>query len=167
MPAPTPAEVDGNVPPDPTQIPDAPPEEEFWQRYNKRLEFPIATVAAVLLHLTVAACLVFFFLGYFGKNVDKSGVPVSLVPDMGGLDDEGTGSAGSGGITDPLKEAKSKGAQILAISNVLESSIPRLADHAFYTHAGPEIGVASTRRSPRSSSRWRCSASTSAAAPAS
>ena len=33
----------------------------------------------------------------------------------------------------------------LAISNVLESSIPRLADFAFYTHAGPEIGVASTK----------------------
>ena len=44
-----------------------------------------------------------------------------------------------------VREAKSKGAQILAISNVLDSSIPRLADHAFYTHAGPEIGVASTK----------------------
>jgi len=44
-----------------------------------------------------------------------------------------------------VREAKSKGAQVLAISNVLESSIPRLADHAFYTHAGPEIGVASTK----------------------
>ena len=108
MPAPTPAEVDGNVPPpDPTQIPEAPPEEEFWERYNKRLEFPIATVAAVLLHLTVAAFLVAFFLGILGGKTDKSGVPVSLVPDMGGLEDEGTGSAGSGGITDPLKEAKS------------------------------------------------------------
>jgi glutamine---fructose-6-phosphate transaminase (isomerizing) len=41
-----------------------------------------------------------------------------------------------------IREAKKKGAQILAISNVVESSIPRLADHAFYTHAGPEIGVA-------------------------
>jgi glucosamine--fructose-6-phosphate aminotransferase (isomerizing) len=29
--------------------------------------------------------------------------------------------------------------------NVLDSSIPRLAHHAFYTHAGPEIGVASTK----------------------
>jgi len=44
-----------------------------------------------------------------------------------------------------VREAKSKGAKVLAISNVLESSIPRLADYAFYTHAGPEIGVASTK----------------------
>jgi glucosamine--fructose-6-phosphate aminotransferase (isomerizing) len=44
-----------------------------------------------------------------------------------------------------VREAKSKGAQVLAISNVVESSIPRLADWAFYTHAGPEIGVASTK----------------------
>ena len=44
-----------------------------------------------------------------------------------------------------IREAKKKGAKVLAISNVVESSIPRLSDHAFYTHAGPEIGVASTK----------------------
>ncbi|MCG8422829.1 MAG: glutamine--fructose-6-phosphate transaminase (isomerizing) [Proteobacteria bacterium] len=44
-----------------------------------------------------------------------------------------------------IREAKDKGATILAISNVLDSSIPRLSHHAFYTHAGPEIGVASTK----------------------
>jgi glutamine---fructose-6-phosphate transaminase (isomerizing) len=44
-----------------------------------------------------------------------------------------------------IREAKEKGASVLAISNVLDSSIPRLSDHAFYTHAGPEIGVASTK----------------------
>src|SRR5262245_44605492 len=44
-----------------------------------------------------------------------------------------------------VREAKSKGATVLAISNVVESSIPRLSDHSFYTHAGPEIGVASTK----------------------
>jgi len=44
-----------------------------------------------------------------------------------------------------VREAKAKGAQVLAISNVVESSIPRTADYAFYTHAGPEIGVASTK----------------------
>ncbi len=44
-----------------------------------------------------------------------------------------------------IREAKNKGAKVLAISNVVEASIPRLADYAFYTHAGPEIGVASTK----------------------
>lgn len=41
--------------------------------------------------------------------------------------------------------AKEKGATILSIANVIDSAIPRLADAAFYTHAGPEIGVASTK----------------------
>ncbi len=44
-----------------------------------------------------------------------------------------------------IREAKRKGAQVFAISNVIEALIPRLADYAFYTHAGPEIGVASTK----------------------
>ena len=44
-----------------------------------------------------------------------------------------------------IREAKRKGASVLAISNVVEASIPRLADYCFYTHAGPEIGVASTK----------------------
>jgi glucosamine--fructose-6-phosphate aminotransferase (isomerizing) len=44
-----------------------------------------------------------------------------------------------------IREAKKKGAKVLAISNVVEASIPRLADYSFYTHAGPEIGVASTK----------------------
>lgn len=44
-----------------------------------------------------------------------------------------------------LHAAKEQGAKVLAVSNVLESAIPRAADGAFYTHAGPEIGVASTK----------------------
>ncbi len=44
-----------------------------------------------------------------------------------------------------VKEAKARGAKILAIANVIGSAIPRTADGAFYTHAGPEIGVASTK----------------------
>ncbi len=44
-----------------------------------------------------------------------------------------------------IREAKKRGAQVFAISNVVEASIPRLADYSFYTHAGPEIGVASTK----------------------
>jgi glucosamine--fructose-6-phosphate aminotransferase (isomerizing) len=44
-----------------------------------------------------------------------------------------------------VKSARAAGAQILAIANVVDSAIPRLADGALYTHAGPEIGVASTK----------------------
>ncbi len=44
-----------------------------------------------------------------------------------------------------LREAKRKGAKSLAVCNVVESSLAREADHVIYTHAGPEIGVASTK----------------------
>ena len=44
-----------------------------------------------------------------------------------------------------LREAKGKGGRTLALCNVVESSIAREADGALYTHAGPEIGVASTK----------------------
>ena len=44
-----------------------------------------------------------------------------------------------------LKLAKEKGAFIYGICNVIDSSIARLTDAGSYTHAGPEIGVASTK----------------------
>ena len=44
-----------------------------------------------------------------------------------------------------LELAKSKGATILVICNVVGSSISRITDAGSYTHAGPEIGVASTK----------------------
>jgi glucosamine--fructose-6-phosphate aminotransferase (isomerizing) len=44
-----------------------------------------------------------------------------------------------------LKEAQTRGARALAICNVVDSAIARAADLVLYTHAGPEIGVASTK----------------------
>ena len=44
-----------------------------------------------------------------------------------------------------LKLAKEKGAKTLAMANVIGSSITREADYCIYTHAGPEIAVASTK----------------------
>ena len=44
-----------------------------------------------------------------------------------------------------LKAAKTRGAHVLALVNVQGSAIPRLSDGGLYTHAGPEIGVASTK----------------------
>jgi glutamine---fructose-6-phosphate transaminase (isomerizing) len=44
-----------------------------------------------------------------------------------------------------LREAKSKGSRSIAICNVVGSMATREADGTLYTHAGPEIGVASTK----------------------
>jgi glucosamine--fructose-6-phosphate aminotransferase (isomerizing) len=44
-----------------------------------------------------------------------------------------------------LKEAKKRGAEVYGIVNVVGSTIARETDAGIYTHAGPEIGVASTK----------------------
>jgi len=44
-----------------------------------------------------------------------------------------------------LREAKEKGGKAVCICNVVDSSIARESDGVIYTHAGPEIGVASTK----------------------
>jgi len=44
-----------------------------------------------------------------------------------------------------MREAKNRGASIIAIVNVVGSSIAREADYVLYTNAGPEIAVASTK----------------------
>ncbi|MBI3541595.1 MAG: glutamine--fructose-6-phosphate transaminase (isomerizing) [Deltaproteobacteria bacterium] len=44
-----------------------------------------------------------------------------------------------------ITEAKKKGAKLLSICNVIDSSIARVSHETLYTHAGPEIGVASTK----------------------
>lgn len=44
-----------------------------------------------------------------------------------------------------VKAARAGGARVLAVANVIDSAIPRACDGALYTHAGPEIGVASTK----------------------
>ena len=44
-----------------------------------------------------------------------------------------------------IREAKRKGASLLGIVNVVGSSISRETEAGIYNHAGPEIGVASTK----------------------
>ena len=44
-----------------------------------------------------------------------------------------------------VRLARAKGAPVLAITNTMGSSLSREADFTLYTHAGPEIGVASTK----------------------
>jgi glucosamine--fructose-6-phosphate aminotransferase (isomerizing) len=44
-----------------------------------------------------------------------------------------------------IRHAKAAGARVLAICNTNSSTIPRESDAVLYTHAGPEIAVASTK----------------------
>lgn len=44
-----------------------------------------------------------------------------------------------------VREARTSGAKVLAITNTVGSTLTREADHVLYTHCGPEIGVASTK----------------------
>jgi len=44
-----------------------------------------------------------------------------------------------------IREARAKGAQIIAITNVVGSTVARESDSVIYTHAGPEIGVCATK----------------------
>ncbi len=44
-----------------------------------------------------------------------------------------------------MSEARQWDAKVLVISNVVDSSMARVADGVLYTHAGPEVGVASTK----------------------
>jgi len=44
-----------------------------------------------------------------------------------------------------VREARKAGARVIAVSNVIDSAIPRESDFSIYTRAGPEIGVAATK----------------------
>ena len=101
MPAPQPAIHPKNSPANGKEpfVVEAPPDEEFWERYNRRLEFPLATVATVFLHVLVGAALVYILVGLMGDE-DNSG-PTMQIAAVGGMDDTGEGSEGSGGKPDP------------------------------------------------------------------
>lgn len=103
-----------------------PPEEEFWERYNKRLEFPLSAVSAVLLHVLVGAVLVFILVRLMDKE-DRSEATLKLI-EVGGLDDIGDGSAGSGGIEDPFVKAEGDPATDLLKSLTDPSKMPEVDD---------------------------------------
>jgi glucosamine--fructose-6-phosphate aminotransferase (isomerizing) len=56
-----------------------------------------------------------------------------------------TQSGETADTTAAQREAKEKGSRTIAISNVVDSTIAREADGVLYTHAGPEISIASTK----------------------
>jgi glucosamine--fructose-6-phosphate aminotransferase (isomerizing) len=108
--------------------------------------------------LVLLACGTSYHAGLVGKFLIEAAARLPVEVDLAsefryrdpviGPDDLVVGISQSGETADTLaaiKEAKARGARTLAICNVVDSAIARAADGTVYTHAGPEIGVASTK----------------------
>lgn len=104
MPAPNPKDKPASgqtaeAEPEPFAFEGPPVEADIWEKYNKRMEFPVATAAAVLIHVAMFALVV---LGIFSimNGPEKPKTNLKFM-NVGGYDDAGEGSAGSGGTDDP------------------------------------------------------------------
>lgn len=106
----------------------------------------------------IIACGTAYHAGFVGKyaleRLARIPVEIDVASELRYRDpviDEGTLAviiSQSGETADTLaglREAKDKGAHVLAITNVVGSSVDREADSVLYTYAGPEIAVASTK----------------------
>ena len=116
-------------------------------------------VQAEALHrITIVACGTSYHAALVGKFLIEGLARIPVEVDLGSEfryrdplvreDDLLVSISQSGETADTLaalREARSKGARVLSICNVVGSSIARESDGVLYTHAGPEIGVASTK----------------------
>ena len=106
----------------------------------------------------IVACGTAYHAGLFGKDIFEKvlGVPVSVElasefryrEPIVGENDLGIVISQSGETMDTIAATellKDNGAHVLALVNVVGSSLARMADSVFYLHVGPEIGVASTK----------------------
>jgi len=109
-------------------------------------------------NIAVVACGTAYHAGFVGKYIIEGLCRIPVSVDVSSefryrdlLIDKQTlviAISQSGETADTLagvREAKKHGASVLAICNVLGSTLTREADGVIYTHAGPEIGVASTK----------------------
>lgn len=117
-----------------------------------------AAMAASIEKIAVIACGTAHYAGMVGKYLMEKLLRLPVEDDIASefryrdpiLNEKTLGLviSQSGETADTLaslREAKKAGAQILAITNVVGSSVAREADHVIYTWAGPEIAVASTK----------------------
>ena len=106
----------------------------------------------------VIACGTSWHAGLVGKFLLEEAARIPIEVDYGSeyryrnpIIDESTlviGVTQSGETADTIagmQEAKSKGAKLVTICNVLAAAATRMSDGVIYTNAGPEIGVASTK----------------------
>jgi len=109
-------------------------------------------------NIAIVACGTAYHAGMVGKYILELICPVPVTVDVSSefryrnlfIDRETLVIAisQSGETADTLagvREAKKRGSAVLSICNVLGSTLTRESDGVIYTHAGPEIGVASTK----------------------
>ena len=109
-------------------------------------------------NISIVACGTAYHAGLVGKYILEYICPMPVSVDVSSefryrnlLIDSDTlvvAISQSGETADTLagaREARKRGAAILSICNVLGSTLTRESDGVIYTHAGPEIGVASTK----------------------
>lgn len=106
----------------------------------------------------VVGCGTAFYAGLVGKYILQSFLEIECIADIASefrynqhyIDDKTlvvivSQSGETADTISALKLAKDKGARILSITNVVGSSVARESHDVFYTWAGPEIAVASTK----------------------
>ena len=109
-------------------------------------------------NISIVACGTAYHAGIVGKYILESFCAIPTAVDVSSefryrdlLIDKDTliiSVSQSGETADTLagvREAKRRGASVISICNVLGSTLTRESDGVIYTHAGPEIGVASTK----------------------
>jgi glucosamine--fructose-6-phosphate aminotransferase (isomerizing) len=115
-------------------------------------------ISRVPRRVVLVACGTSYHAGLVGKFLIESAARLPCEVDLAsefryrepvvGPEDLVVGISQSGETADTLaaiKEAKARGARTLGICNVVDAAIARACDGTLYTHAGPEIGVASTK----------------------
>ncbi len=129
---------------------------------NERCQFADLDISKEYLEsinkIYIVACGTAMHAGLVGKNIIEKICRISVEVDIASefryrqpIIDEKTLCiyiSQSGETADTiaaLKLAKERNAKTIAVSNVIGSSITREADYTIYTHAGPEIAVASTK----------------------
>lgn len=106
----------------------------------------------------IVACGTAYYAGLVGKTFIEEFVDVPVIADVGSefrynknfINEKSlmivvSQSGETADTLAPLRLAKEKGARVMAITNVVGSTIAREADDLLYTWAGPEIAVASTK----------------------
>jgi glutamine---fructose-6-phosphate transaminase (isomerizing) len=125
--------------------------------FLEELQIPPDTLRAIE-KITILACGTSWHSGLVGKYLIESlaGIPVEVdygseyryrdpIVNAHELAIVITQSGETADTLAALREARKKGARSIAICNVVGSMATREADGTVYTHAGPEIGVASTK----------------------